>query len=247
VVVWALGYPDQALSLSRQSVDNAKGIEHAHTLAMALNYAGCIRYFLRDPPGLRTLAEELVALSNENNFPVWLSAAKALRGNALAGQGRAGEGVAAIEEGLADYRAIGGMLTRPFLLSLLAEAQMQTGQAEAASRHIDDALAIAREGDEHWWMSELQRRRGELLLASGGSVEEAEACMKDAIATAVAQQAKSLELRAATSLARLRSSQGRRREAHDLLAPVHGWFTEGFDTADLKDAKALLDELKPAA
>jgi class 3 adenylate cyclase/predicted ATPase len=243
-VVWALGYPDQAMSLSRQSIDNARRIEHPHTLAMVLNYAGWIRYFLRDPPGLQSHAEEFIAVSGENNFPVWLATAKVLRGNALASQGTAMDGVAMIQEGLQDYRALGGVLTMPYLLSLLAEAQLQCGQSDTALRQLDNALAIARGGDEHWWMSELLRRRGEMLEASTGQTEEAEACMKEAIATAVSQQAKSLELRAATSLARLWQGRGKGKEAHDLLVPVYDWFTEGFDTKDLKEAKALLDELE---
>ncbi len=243
VVVWALGYPDQALHLSRQSVANAKKIEHPHTLALALNYAGWIRHFLRDPAGLQSLAEDLIALSSEHNFPVWLATAGVLRGNALASQGAATEGVAMIQKGLENYRSLGGMLTLPYLLSLLAEAQTQTNQTEAALHRINDALTIARDGDDRWWMSELQRRQGELLLASTGRSEEAEECMKNAIATAVGQQAKSLELRAATSLARMWQAQDKRQEAYDLLLPIYGWFTEGFDTVDLKDAKALLDEL----
>jgi predicted ATPase len=243
VAFWALGYPDQARSLSRQSIDNARKIEHPHTLAMVLNYAGWIRYFLRDPSGLQHHAEDLIAVSSEHNFPVWLATAKVLHGNAVASQGAAIEGVAMIQEGLKDYRALGGVLTMPYLLSLLAEAQLRTDQTEAALHQLNDALAIARDGDEHWWMSELLRRRGEMLAASSGQLEEAEACMKEAITTAVSQQAKSLELRAATSLARLWQGQGKGKEAHGLLAQIYDWFTEGFDTKDLKEAKALIEEL----
>jgi predicted ATPase len=128
-------------------------------------------------------------------------------------------------------------------LCMLAAAYSQVGRAEPGLRVIAEAKALAARNDEHMWESELDRNHGELLKVAGAPVPDIEACFARAVATTVQQGAKSVELRAATSLARLWTDQGRRAEAHDLLAPVYGWFTEGFDTADLKDAKVLLDEL----
>jgi predicted ATPase len=147
-------------------------------------------------------------------------------------------------EGLAAYRATGLELDRPGVLGLIAEVYGQGRQSDDGLRVLSEALALGDKTGECWCEAELHRLKGVLLLqqASGNSTE-AEACFHKAIAIAQRQSAKSWELRAATSLAKLWQTQGKRQEAYDLLAPVYGWFTEGFDTADLKDAKALLDEL----
>jgi predicted ATPase len=166
------------------------------------------------------------------------------RGWALAQQGQAQEGIAQITKGFTAYRATGAEIGRPRYLTLLAEAYGTMGQPEAGLTALTEALTLADTTGERWYESEIYRLKGELLLQqSADNQVEAESCFAQAITIAQNQQAKSLELRAATSLARLWQQQGKRQEAHALLAPVYGWFTEGFDTADLKDAKALLDEL----
>src|SRR5437870_3682826 len=161
-------------------------------------------------------------------------------------QGRGGPGIAQTRDGLAAFRATGGKVRLPYYLALLAEACRHAGQGAAGLTLIANALVQAATTGEGWWQAELYRLEGELLVQEGGmhAVREAEECVRLALTVARRQQAKSLELRAAMSLARLWQQQGQRTEAYELLAPIHGWFTEGFDTADLQEAKALLEELE---
>jgi predicted ATPase len=145
---------------------------------------------------------------------------------------------------LAAYQATGGGVFQPSYLVLLAEAYGNMGQTDGGLSMLAEALAAVEHSEERWWEAELYRLKGELLLARAAEHRaEAEACFHQALAVARQQQAKSLELRAATSLSRLWQQQGKRAEAYELLAPIYGWFTEGFDTADLQEAKALLAEL----
>jgi predicted ATPase len=167
-----------------------------------------------------------------------------LRGWALAHQGRVQEGIEQIKHGLRAHRATGAEQARSYYLALLAEAHGMQGEAHAGLTALAEALTLVNTTGERWYEPELYRLKGALLLQqSSDNQTEAEHCFRQAITIAQNQQAKSLELRTTTSVARLWQQQGKRQEAHDLLAPVYGWFTEGFDTADLKDAKALLDEL----
>jgi predicted ATPase len=167
-----------------------------------------------------------------------------MRGWALAHQGQAKEGIEQMTQGLRAFRATGAEILRPYWLALLAEAQGAIGEPEAGLTVVTAALTLADTTGERWYESELHRLKGALLLQqTTDNKAEAERCFQQAISTARSQQAKSLELRASTSLARLWQQQGKRQEAYELLVPIYGWFTEGFDTADLKDAKALLDDL----
>jgi predicted ATPase len=169
-----------------------------------------------------------------------------LRGWALAAQGQREEGIAQIRQGLVAFRTTGGELNRTYYLALLAEVYGQGGQVDEGLRALNEALAGVQSGRERWWEAELYRLKGETLLAQAGTTQkcaEAEQCFHVALETARRQQAKSLELRAATSLSRLWQQQGKRDAARQLLAEVYGWFTEGFDTADLCEARALLAEL----
>jgi predicted ATPase len=165
------------------------------------------------------------------------------RGWALALQGQGEEGIAQIQQGLAAFRAAGAELDRPRWLTLLVEAYRQVEQTEAGLTVLAEALATVHKTGERRWEAELHRLKGELLLRQASPTEEVEACFRQALEIARRQQAKSLELRAAMSLARLWQQQGKRAEACELLAPIYGWFTEGFDTADLQEAKALLEAL----
>ena len=180
----------------------------------------------------------------EQGFPQWMAFDSILCGWALAHQGQAQEGIAQINQGMKDYRATGAELARPYYLVLLAEAHGAMGQPEGGLTALTEALTLVDTTGERWYEPELYRLKGELLLQQNSAKQaDAESCFQHALDLARNQQAKSFELRAAMSLARLWQQQDKRQEAYDLLAPVYNWFTEGFDTADLQDAKALLDAL----
>jgi predicted ATPase len=185
-----------------------------------------------------------MALAHEQGFPFWLAMGTVWRGRALVEQGQAGEGIAQMRQGLTAHQATGAELVVPYFLTILTEAYGNIGQVEEGLTLVAEALALGNKSGERWYEAELQRCKGELLLRQAVQDEEqAEACFQQALAVASRQEAKSLELRAAMSLSRLWQQQGKRGEAHALLAPIYGWFTEGFDTADLQEAKALLEEL----
>ncbi|HEX5796640.1 MAG TPA: hypothetical protein VFY19_12430, partial [Geminicoccaceae bacterium] len=163
----------------------------------------------------------------------------------LAAEGRIQEGMEQVRDGLAALRAIGADVRRSYFLGLLAEVCLWAGQYDSGLDAVSEALDLVETHGERWWEAELCRLQGELLLAHPGDGQSrARSCFERALDISRQQKAKSLELRAATSLARLWRGQGNRAEAHDLLAPTYGWFTEGFETPDLEDAKALLDELR---
>jgi predicted ATPase len=189
-------------------------------------------------------AEGVIALSAEHGLADSLAYATSLRGWAMAELGRNEEGIEQIHEGLAASRAIGAALWRPYFLCLLAEACMRTGRLDDGLSALAEALAAAEEHENRAFEAETHRLKGELLLRQDDTkVADAQSCFERAIEIAHKQNAKSFELRATMSLARLLAKMGRRDEARTMLAEVYNWFTEGFDTADLKDAKILLDEL----
>ena len=190
-------------------------------------------------------SEAAISLAKEQGFPYFMAIGSLLRGWALAQQRQAQEGIEQLHQGLIAVRATGAELLRPCYLALLAHAYGAMGQPEAGLTALTEALALVDATGERWYEPELYRLKGELLLqCSSDNQADAESCFHHALDIARSQQAKSFELRTATSLAKLWYQQGKRHEAHDLLAPVYNWFTEGFDTADLKDAKALLDALE---
>ena len=190
-----------------------------------------------------------MTLATEQGFPFWLALGAILRGWALAEQGQGEEGIAQIRQGLAAWQATGAKAVRPYYFALLAEACGQEGQTEEGLTLLAEALDLVHETEEQFWEAELYRLKGELSLKSKvpgakSQVEnEAEACFLKAIEIARRQQAKSLELRAVMSLSRLWQQQGKREKARKLLAEIYGWFTEGFDTKDLQEAKGLLEKL----
>ena len=240
--VWSLGYPDQALATSRRTVGLSRELAHPFSAVFALTGAMWLHQLLRDREGTREDADAVIALAAENGFVEWGAWAVSLRGWALSALGAVKEGLYEIRKGLAAYQSMGIGLMQPHALILLAEVYGEDGQLEAALSTLDEAVAFIQRTGEAWCQAEAHRLRGELLLRQGAGAE-AERCFRQAIDVARRQQAKSLELRAATSLGRLLDSRGERATARSLLAEIHGWFTEGFDTADLKDAKTLLDEL----
>jgi predicted ATPase len=190
-------------------------------------------------------AEAVITLATEHGFPQWLAGGTILRGWALAAQGQTEAGIAQLRQGLAAWRATGAEVVQPYVLGLLAEAYGKSRQAAEGLTVLEEALAMVEKIGQGVYEADLHRLQGELLLihAVGGGGAEAEACFQQALTVARRQQAKSLELRAATSLSRLWQRQGKDTEARELLTPIYGWFTEGFDTADLREARALLEAL----
>jgi class 3 adenylate cyclase/predicted ATPase len=242
--LWLLGYPDQALGRSREGLAGARSRDYPFILALALDYAATLHQFRQEFQETRRSAAAAVALCRERGFAYYLAWAMALEGWATAKEGQHAEGVAGIRAGVVAMEATGARLRRPYYLALLADALGTAGQPEEAAAVVSEALSAVETAGERWWEAELYRLNSELLLAiSVERVAEAEANLQRAIQVAQAQGAKSLEVRATNSLARLWAEQGKRAQAHDLLAPAYAQLTEGFDTRDLKDAKALLDEL----
>jgi predicted ATPase len=242
--IWVLGYPDQALQSIQEAMILAQELTHPFTLAYVLQLAAVVHQFRREVQAVQERAEALIALSTEQGFPLWLAYGTILRGWALTALGEGAEGLAQIHQGLAAHRGTGAEMHRPHFFSLLAEAYGEIGQPEEGLTVLVEALEMVDNSGERNWEAELHRRKGELLLLQQGQkVGQAEECFRQALDIARRQQAKSLELRAAMSLSRLWQQQAKQEEAHQLLAEIYGWFTEGFDTADLKDAKVLLEEL----
>jgi predicted ATPase len=241
---WLLGYPDQALCSIQDALTLAHEIGHPLSMAHVLSFAAIVSQLCGDTQGGYERTEALIALSAEQGLPFRMAMGVILRGWALTEQGWEEEGIAQMCQGLAAYHATGAELDRPFFLGLIARAYGKGGQIEVGLHLLDEALTVMRETEQYVYETELYRLRSDLLGLGWPEKEaEAETRLRQAFDIARCQQAKSLELRAATSLARLWQSQGKRQEAYDLLAPVYNWFTEGFDTADLKDAKTLLDKL----
>jgi predicted ATPase len=190
-------------------------------------------------------AEATVTLSTEQGFPLWLALGTSLRGWVLAMQGQGEEGLAQVRQGIAAWRATGAALAIPYFCTVLAEVCDHLGHTEDGLQALAEAHTLVEQHEDRWWEAEVCRLQGVLLLRQPGTPQaEAETWLQRALDIACRQEAKSLELRAAMSLVRLWQQQGKRQYAYDLLAPVYSWFTEGFDTADLQDAKALLDALE---
>jgi predicted ATPase/class 3 adenylate cyclase len=250
LALWLLGYPDQARKRSLEAFGLAQELSHPYSLAFALVHLLYVHRFSGEVTATQERAKELFALSTEHGFPITLAVGAAHRGWALTEQGRGEEGIIQIREGIDTWRATGSTLFfQPFLLAMLAEAHGKAGLPKEGLTVLAEALAIVNKTGEHFWEAELYRLKGELTLQSEvqGSQfkvqDEAEECFRRAIDITRRQSAKSLELRAVMSLSRLRQQQSNREEAYRMLAAIYGWFTEGFDTADLIDAKALLEEL----
>jgi predicted ATPase len=181
-------------------------------------------------------------LATDQGFDVFVALAQTVLGEVVE-HGEMEEGTIRTREGIAAFQVTGAELFLPFHLTQLAEAHGKVEQVDAGLAALDEALAIVERGGEHTWDADLYRVKGELMLLQGAGEPDVEACLHTALEVAQRQGAKSYELRAAMSLVRLWQQQGKRAEAYALLAPIYGWFTEGFDTADLQDAKALLDQL----
>jgi predicted ATPase len=242
--LWALGYPDQALAKTDAACDLAYQLDHPVSLAMALDFAAGLHLLRREVQRVQARSQALLDLAQTQGLPFWVAWAKTLQGWVRAVQDKRQTGIAHMWEGLAGCRETGSELDRPWVLGLIAELFGQGRQSEEGLAALAEALNLVDNTGERWYEAELHRLRGALLLAQSSDHQpEAATCFHQAISIAQTQSAKSWELRASTSLARLWQSQGKCQEAHDLLVPVYDWFTEGFDTVDLKEAKSLFDEL----
>jgi predicted ATPase len=242
--LWYLGYPDQGLARIDAAVTLAQQSAHPLSLSFVLSFAAVFHQLRREGRATQERAEAAISLTTEQGFPLWVAYSSILRAWALAHQGRAKEGIEQLHQGLTAWRATGAEIHRPYFLMLLAEAHGTRGQLEAGLTVLAKALTLVDKTGERWYEPELYRLTGALLVQqSADHHAEAQTCFYQALDVARGRQAKSFELHAATSLCRLWQQQGRRDEARVLLAPIYGWFTEGFDTADLREAKALLEEL----
>jgi predicted ATPase len=260
-ILWLRGYPDQALERVQQALTRAQELAHAFSLSYALVGAAVLRILRREWPGAQEAADALIVLSTEQGFTLRVAQGTAYRGHAFAEQDQ--EGGAQIRQGLAAARATGAEMDRLHFLVLLAEAYRKEGQTKEGLTALAEAVAVMEKSGGRWWEAELYRLKGELTLRKQFKVQssefkvpstqhptpstqaeaEAEACFHKAIDIARKQQAKMWELRATVSLARLWRQQGKRDEARQMLAEIYHWFTEGFNTVDLKEAKGLLEEL----
>jgi len=243
--LWCLGYPAQALRRSQEARALAQGLAHPLSLALTQYWAAFLHHRRREVRAVQAQAEALVALATTQGFPLYVGHGTYWRGWARVLQGQGEAGLALMHQGLTALLALGNEAARPRYLGLLAEAAGHVGQVEEGLRLVVDALTAFETSGQGDMLTEVYRIQGELLQRQDiPDRAQAEVCFQQALALARRQEAKAWELRAAMSLARLWQQQGQRAEAYELLAPIYSWFTEGFDTPDLQEAKALLAALE---
>jgi len=245
--LWLLGHPDQAVQKIHEAIALARDLEDPFSLAYALIFASHTSICRREVRAAGDSAQAALALATERGVAYWQAVATMQQGWAMALQGQSLQGIAQMRQGLAAWRTTGAELARSFWWVLQAEVYASVGQVAEALRLLDDALEGIDTSGEHWWEAEVYRLKGELLLQQGVPDElQAEACFRRALQVARRQQARSFELRTALHLSQLWRRRGRHKAARRLLAEIYGWFTEGFDTADLEEARALLALWHPA-
>jgi predicted ATPase len=240
--LWFLGYPDQALRRRQEALALAQELDHPFTLDFVLGIGGLFHHLRREGQAAREFFEESVEVPTEEKFALFEAGEPIFLGWWQTEAGQVEEGIAQIRQGLAAWQAMGAGMHLSHYLGMLAEAHMKAGQVEQGLSVLAEALAFVEKTDERYFEAEIHRLKGELLLMQGDE-PEAEAEYHLAVEVARRQRAKSWELRATTSVSRLWQKQGKREEARRILAEAYGWFTEGFDTPDLEEAKALLEEL----
>jgi pimeloyl-ACP methyl ester carboxylesterase/predicted ATPase len=241
--LWFLGYPDQALDRARLAVNKAQ--EHLYSLAHAQTQLACVHQLRREPQLAQQYAEMAIAVATEQAFPYRVADGRILQGWAIAVQGQVEDGIQLVHAGLDICRTMGAMLDYPYFLALLADACSRAGRVDEGLIALAGAQAMVLNSRSFHYEAELHRLKGDLLLQTSRASknDDAEECFAEALAVARRQGAKSLELRAAVSLGRLWREQGKAAQARQMLSEIYGWFTEGFDTVDLKEAKALLKDL----
>jgi predicted ATPase len=243
LVLWELGYSSQALQKSHEAITLARELSHAYSLVLALTWGAECHRFRREGHAAQERAEAAIALCTEQEFAQYLATGTILHGWALAEQGQHEAGIAQMRQGIAAHQATGAAVGLQHL-GLLAEAYGRGGQAEEGLTILAEALATVEKTGQRTHEPELHRIKGVLLLRQAvPDAFQAEACFQHALVVARRQQARSWELRTALSLSRLWQQHGKRAAARELLAPIYSWFTEGFDTADLQEARALLENL----
>jgi predicted ATPase len=270
VAPWLLGYPDQALHRAHDALTLAQNLAYPFSIAFASLFVAVLHQLRRESQAALAQAESAVGFTREQGFPFWLAMATITHGGELANRGNGQAGIRQMHQGLAALRALGADIGSTYWVGLLAEKYGKNGRAAEGLAVLAEAFTLVEKNGERWWEAELYRLRGELLLKAAGSRRqaerqtkttkrglapipqssltmqrsaEAEACFQKAIELARQQHAKSLELRAVISLARLWRQQGKKQQARRMLADIYGWFTEGFATQDLQEAKALIEEL----
>lgn len=245
--LWLLGYPDQALEKINQALSLAQTLSHPMSQAVSLCYASLQHQFRQEWPAAQAQAEATIDLCLKHGIMLYLGLGKILQGWALTGLGPSEAATQQIRQGVEALQAAGAGILGPYFLGLLAEAHWKAGQTEPGLERVTEALVVVETNDEHTSEAELYRLQGELLSQEAGVNQSGnlspEACFLKAIEVARRQEAKSWELRATVSLSRLWQTQGKSEEARQRLAQIYNWFTEGFDTPDLKEAKALLEAL----
>jgi predicted ATPase len=242
--LWVLGYPEQARQRIYEALTLAQELQHPFSLVYAQTCAAIVHGFRREGAALQSQAEAVITVAREQGFPFWGTWGMILQGWALATQGQETAGIVRLQQGLAAYQTTGTAVFEPTYRVILAEAHGNVAQIDEGLNVLAEVRALMDRTRECWWEAELYRLQGLLLLKHRApDVSQVEHCFFQSLDVARHQQAKSLELRATLSLGQLWQHQGKRAEARELLAPVYGWFTEGFDTADLQEAKALVEAL----
>ena len=240
--LWYLGYPDQSLKKCLDALRLAREVNHNASILIALNYATLPYFHRRDVQGTQEKAAELIALGQEYGFALALPLGKIFQGWVLTERGRVEEGIEELRQGLEMLRATGTEVLRPAFLLALVEAYGKADRPADAHVLLNELLPVLQKSEKYSWAAEVYRVTGE-LSRQAQRLPEAEAALHKALDVARRQHARSLELRAATSLARVWQQQGKTSEANTLLAEIYNWFTEGFKTKDLQEAKSLLEEL----
>jgi predicted ATPase len=244
--LWFRGYPEQAVRKDDEAVRIARELGQAHSLTLALIFSGALRVNRGEPAKAIPLCDEAIAISREQHLAQWIGSGMVTRGIALAQLGRAEEGIAAMFEGFAAFQASGARIAGRYFLANLADAHRRAGRPQDGLAFMDGTLPLLASCEDAFSDSEVARARAELLLMiAPDDVGPVEACFREALALARNTDSKSLELRAAAGLADFLARHGRGDEGHAILAPVYAWFTEGFDTQDLRDGAAVLARFEP--
>ncbi|HEU5103816.1 MAG TPA: hypothetical protein VFU22_32590, partial [Roseiflexaceae bacterium] len=241
--LWCLGYPDQARQWSHEALTLAQELAHPFSQAMTMTYASMLHLWCSEIGAAQESATAALAQATQHNATYYQRWAAILCAWIQAWHRPREDEIARLRQALADFRAIDAGIRWPYYLSLLVQIHARAGQHEMGIAVLDEAQAASAITYDRWWDAELHRLRGDLLLAQGAAEHDVATAFQQALEVARSQAAKSLELRAATSLARLWQTQGKQAAAHQMLAEIYGWFSEGFDTPDLRDACTLLDQL----